>query len=313
MKKLYVWLFALIPFYTIAQQQAEYNQKGDEAMKRLDYSDARMWYEEGVLTCDSYSIDKLTSIWLLDEKMRLSMRSIMNKCLNCLTEKATKGDTTAMQKLSIYYGEGIGIPVNEEVAAYWTKQLHGAKKEDSTAALQQPTVSPKATPGERMKFFIGYAYSIEAPYGIKFGGIGNRIGWYGQFKTNLSFEKTQYAYPDDFANFKENVSYQFIPGKKKTNTFLATAGMVVKFTPWWFTSFGGGYGKRDLLWEYETHNKNDYYDTKIAWAKNKSASYKGAVLELDMMFKIGSFYLSAGTSTLSFEYMDLNAGIGVFF
>ncbi len=112
--------------------------------------------------------------------------------------------------------------------------------------------------------------------------------------------------------FKENAAYEFIPGEKKTNTYMATAGMVVKFTPWLYTSFGGGYGKRDLLWKYEMHDKNNY-NTTTAWAKNKDASYKGVVLEIDMMVKFGSFYVSAGASTLSFEYSDLNAGVGVFF
>lgn len=47
----------------MAQQQTEYNRKGDEAMRRQDYRMATMWYEEGVIQCDSYSIDQLTTIW----------------------------------------------------------------------------------------------------------------------------------------------------------------------------------------------------------------------------------------------------------
>ena len=38
---------AVFPLGLLAQQRTEYNRKGDEAMKRLDYSDAKMWYEEG--------------------------------------------------------------------------------------------------------------------------------------------------------------------------------------------------------------------------------------------------------------------------
>lgn len=51
---------AVFPLGLLAQQRTEYNRKGDEAMKRLDYSDAKMWYEEGVSQCDAYSIDQLT-------------------------------------------------------------------------------------------------------------------------------------------------------------------------------------------------------------------------------------------------------------
>ena len=100
---------AVFPLGLLAQQRTEYNRKGDEAMKRLDYSDAKMWYEEGVSQCDAYSIDQLTTIWLSNERMRPSMRSLMNKCLNCLTVKATEDDPDAISKLIIYYSEGIGL------------------------------------------------------------------------------------------------------------------------------------------------------------------------------------------------------------
>lgn len=33
---------AVFPLGLLAQQRTEYNRKGDEAMKRLDYSDAKM-------------------------------------------------------------------------------------------------------------------------------------------------------------------------------------------------------------------------------------------------------------------------------
>ena len=63
MKRLWILtLFVALPMCLLAQQKTEYNRKGDEAMKRLDYSDARMWYEEGVVQCDPYSIEQLTSI-----------------------------------------------------------------------------------------------------------------------------------------------------------------------------------------------------------------------------------------------------------
>ena len=81
----YCILFCLLfPMSLFAQQQTEYNRKGDEAMKRKDYQDAKIWYEEGVGYCDAYSIDKLTEIWLTNARMRPSMRSLLNKCLNCL-------------------------------------------------------------------------------------------------------------------------------------------------------------------------------------------------------------------------------------
>lgn len=70
MKRLWILILLVIvlPECLLAQQRTEYNRKGDEAMKRQDYSDARMWYEEGISNCDSYSIDQLTAIWKTNKK-----------------------------------------------------------------------------------------------------------------------------------------------------------------------------------------------------------------------------------------------------
>ena len=135
---------AVFPLGLLAQQRTEYNRKGDEAMKRLDYSDAKMWYEEGVSQCDAYSIDQLTTIWLSNERMRPSMRSLMNKCLNCLTVKATEDDPDAISKLIIYYSEGIGTPKSEELATYWKEYQEMLLKPAEPAA--QPIDSPADIP-----------------------------------------------------------------------------------------------------------------------------------------------------------------------
>ena len=119
MKRLWILtLFVALPMCLLAQQKTEYNRKGDEAMKRLDYSDARMWYEEGVVQCDPYSIEQLTSIWLANQRMRPSMHSLMNKCRACLELMANNEDTTAISQLIIYYTEGIGTSKNETLARF---------------------------------------------------------------------------------------------------------------------------------------------------------------------------------------------------
>ena len=51
----------------------------------------------------------------------------------------------------------------------------------------QPIDSAAVSPKKRMEFFAGYSYSIESPYGITVGGMGQRFGWYVRFKTNMSF------------------------------------------------------------------------------------------------------------------------------
>lgn len=310
MKKLWILIFfvTVLPGYLVAQQQTEYNKKGDEAMKRQDYRKATMWYEEGVLQCDSYSIDQLTVIWKNNKKMRSSMRNLMSKCFDCLRDKATiDNDTIAISSLILYYAEGIGTEANVERARSWNEHLE---------ALCRPIESPQKVkkPREPMKFFVGYAFSIEAPYGLTVGGVGERFGWYARFKTNMSFENYTYECrgTDEFINSPENTAVNFT-NKKKVNCITASAGLVVKCTPWLYSSFGLGYGKRELLCEFNARDKNDINIINTFWAKNIDHSYEGVVADLDFMVKFGSVFVSAGCNTLNFKYVDLNAGVGVFF
>lgn len=313
MKKLWILILLVIvlPECLTAQQLTEYNRKGDDAMKRQDYSDARMWYEEGVVNCDSYSISQLTAIWMVNKKQRASMRSLMTKCLNCLNVKATDNDSTAVAQLIVYYNEGIGTPVSEELADYWTERLEKLRRpvEPVTYATEKEKVIR-----EPMKFFVGYAFSIEAPYGLTIGGIGKRLGWYARFKTNMSFDNytNECRGTDELINIPDNESFQFTNQKKKT-CLIASAGLVVKCTPWLYTSVGLGYGKRELLCEYTTTDKNNSALHNSYWAKNLDHSYEGVAAELDMMVKFGPVYVSAGCNTLNFKYIDLNAGLGIFF
>lgn len=303
-------IYTLFPIYLSAQQQTDYNTKGDQAMARQDYRDARMWYGEGVQTCDSYSIQQLTSIWMADEQMRPSMRSLMNKCLNCLAVEATENDTTAIQQLIVYYTEGIGTPNNEELVVYWTKQLE---------SLRKPSIdyrSPESTKGKssryQVDFFAGYAFAIEAPIGFTFGAVGERLGGYLRFKTNASFKNHAYEFENNTVlSVPNNESVRFI-GTKKKNSTQGSAGLVVKTMPWLYLSAGLGYGERTLLYPVETTNSSTG-SVKENLCKDMDHSYKGVVAEVDCMIRKGRFYVSVGCNTLNFEYIDLNAGLGVFF
>ena len=304
----------VLPFCLVAQQKTEYNRKGDDAMKRRDYRDARMWFEEGVLNCDLYSINQLTAIWQANEKMRPSMRSLMNKCLNCLNVKATEGDTTAISRLILYYTDGIGAPKSEELATYWETRLETLRKPVETV-VYNPAVEKRQKPDEPMKFFLGYAYSIESPYGLTVGGVKNRLGWYIRFRSNFSFEDNtgECRGSDKFVGtVHDDLTLRFT-NQKKTNSFAGTAGLVVKCTPWLYTSLGLGYGSRELLCQYKTFGEVDHRVEKSYWAKNLDYSYEGLAADVDVMVKLGPVFLSAGCNTINFKYVDLSAGLGVFF
>lgn len=239
------------------------------------------------------------------------MRSLMTKCLNCLTVKATDNDSTAVAQLIIYYNEGIGTPISEELATYWQDRLEELRK-----PVEPITYVPiqERKPREPMKFFVGYAFSIEAPYGLTVGGVGERFGWYARFRTNLSFDDytSECRGDHELLPLPENASYSFT-NKKKSNNIAASAGLVIKCTPWLYTSVGLGYGKRELLYEYTTTDYSDSRNTSVLWAKNTDNSYEGVVADLDFMVKFGPVFISAGCNTLNFKYIDLNAGLGVFF
>ncbi|MDR3142226.1 MAG: hypothetical protein LBU37_10950 [Tannerellaceae bacterium] len=302
MKKLWLLIFAVIPFCVIAQQQTEYNRKGDEAMKRLDYSDARLFYGEGVPYCDMYSINQLTTIWIANEQMRTSMHNQMSRCLSCLSVKATEDDVTAVSKLILYYTEGIGTPKSEELASYWADRLEELKNPvPENTGYEKPTRTP-------MRFFGGYTYSQQAPFGVTVGGVGERFGWYARFKTNMSFQRLDYEFSGESPN-REDI---FKNLKRKTNAYAATAGLMVKCTSWLYASVGAGYGKRESLYQLSKLN-NDLEDIETGWYKKTDSSYDGVSADLDIMLRYGFLYISAGCNMLNFDYIDLNAGIGVFF
>ena len=314
-RKITIWLVWLwLPLLAWAQDKT-YNQKGDEAMQRQDYREAKMWYEEGVSQCDAYSIKQLTTIWLQNEKMRPSMRSLMNKCLNCLNVQATENDTTAIEQLIVYYTEGIGSPASDELADYWKEKLE---------LTRHPVVSYEEyvrrmeleKPAEPMKFFVGYMYSMEMSYGITFGGVKKRFGWYARFKTNMSFKDNLTECNNNnrgqLMGVPAGTTYRFT-NNREVNAYAATAGLVVKCTPWLYASVGLGYGNRSVLYEYITTDFQTGADQSTAWAKNTDASYSGVAGDIDLMLKFGPIFVSGGCSTVNFQYIDLNAGVGVFF
>ena len=117
-----------------------------------------------------------------------------------------------------------------------------------------------------------------------------------------------------FSN-SEGESYELNTGKSsKTNSIAGTAGLIVKCFPWLYASVGLGYGERALLHSFTTHSYENYDSTREVWCRNIDSSYKGVAAEVDLMMKItNSVFISVGCNTVNFKYLDLNAGLGVFF
>jgi hypothetical protein len=316
-----------------AQRQTEYNRKGDEAMKRLDYQDAKLWYEEGVSYCDQYSINQLTSIWMADDSMRMSMRTVMNKCFDCLNESATAKDTLAIKKLIVYYTEGIGTVKKEASANFWKVQLEQIRNQYTTG------IRPAKKTKNPMTFFIGYHSLLPiAPFGIQAGGTGKTAGWYVRFRSNLSFEPfsaecrngnpiseglDDKKFEGEIPVFNDEYKkYKFLPGKNKetaeskVNTFMASAGMLIKTFRNVYISAGVGYVNYEVLYKYGEIDSNTF--TVIPgtekWAKNKDVSFQDVVVDLDVTFVIAKrLYGTVGGSALQFKYVYPSMGIGILF
>jgi hypothetical protein len=317
MKKFMImFVLLLIAIYVAAQRQTEYNRQGDEAMKRLDYSAAKIWYEEGISNCDPYSINQLTSIWLADESMRMSMRNVMSRCLDCLTNRATEfKDSTSVNKLILFYTEGIGTYKNQAKVDFWKSQVELLRNASIANGKKQKPPREKV----KMKYFAGYSASYYAPYGLTVGGVGRTIGWYLRFRTNLSFQdfseicKTDGTIVGDLPGSLPKLSGE---EPDKVNSLIATGGLMVKVAPSFFISVGAGYCSREAIYKIEKISIEDGRSEGFIWAKcnDKKSSFDGIALDLDGIFRMGKMlYGSLGCSLLNFENISANAGIGVFF
>jgi hypothetical protein len=328
MKKVILWSLLLLPF-CVQAQRTEYNQKGDEAMRRQDYQDAKMWYEEGVSNCDLYSINQLTVIWKTDEAMHTSMGPVMNKCLQCLHDQAmSKKDTLAMKKLILFYTEGIGASQDEGSANSWRELLEQIRNPYTS------TYRPKK-PREKMKFFAGLSsLPPVAPYGIEVGGVSS-VGWYVRARSNLAFPqvtngvscvngaKTGNNYSGAIQAFdRDGLFYRFISSgnqvlaKGKKSMLIGTAGIVFRVVPDVYLSAGAGYVKYDVSYEYEKIDRNTLLPVENGrgWAKNTDVSYEGVAVDVDAKVVFGKwFYGTAGCSVLNLKYIYPSVGVGVFF
>jgi hypothetical protein len=308
-----VLLFATMMVAAQQRRTEEYNKQGDEAMENLDFSNAKIWYEEGLPVCDPYSIDKLTSIWLADDSMRMIMRNVMSRCLECLTNRATeREDTVSMNKLILYYTEGIGTSKNEAKVEFWKDRLGAIQGTTTTNVMTKKPPREKA----RMDFFLGYSASLYSPYGLSVGGMGKTIGWYLRYRTNLSFRGYTAEYDAKKKIIEGLDGSQKMTGNEAINMWIGTGGIIVKATPSFYISAGAGYCNRERLCEFEKFGEIETVTQGVSWAKykEKTSSFEGLAFDLDATFRIGKvFYGSLGCSVLNFEYVSANAGIGVFF
>lgn len=305
----------------------DYNAQGDFALERKDYQSARTWYSEGLVSCDRYSIRRLTDIWKEQPEIRASMRLSMWKCYSCLASLAEQQDQEAMFLISDYFKMGIGIASDSVKAEYWLKEYVkslGISVDlpafdtlyitDSQAINQAVTAKMpgKSLLSNRFYSFLAYTYSRFEPMGGTLG-FYDKFGFYLSYRTGLN--KGDYVYTGNNAKVPEigieNPPYRFAREKWKCD--MATGGVFIPVLDRKiFVSLGGGYTRRQYFREIvslsgEVFEKNG---ETSAWCYNTEASYKGWNVEIGLLLKWKRLVFFGGINSTKFRDSDgfLSAG-----
>lgn len=330
MKYFIFFLTSVLAFLNVKAQN--YNIQGDLALEKEDYQNARIWYSEGLASCDLYSIRKLTDIWKEQPPMRASMRLSMWNCYNCLKPLAEQQDKEAMLLISEYFKQGIGIGIDSVKAEYWLKEygksiglpanvptIDTIRIPDSvmrvTDRIIDPVPPPKSILSNRFYSFLAYSCSRFEPVG---GTIGffDKFGFYLSYRTDLNKEES--VYECNNTNVPEigieNPPYEFADERWKCS--MVTGGVFIPvYNRKFFLSVGGGRTKRLYFREIVSLSSQPFEKNseKSAWCYNTEASYKGWTAELGGMWKWKRLIILGGINSTKIRDLDGFLSIGYAF
>ncbi|MES3016763.1 MAG: hypothetical protein V4721_03245 [Bacteroidota bacterium] len=141
-------------------------------------------------------------------------------------------------------------------------------------------------------------------------GMGNKAGFYGRIKFNISDAKGSYDLAtSNLLNYQKPGYYKF-NGQASSRRAGYTVGGFVGGKVLSFYA-GGGYGNRELLWGIGEYSYQNNFETSTSWAKNTTGSYIGAEAEAGLLIRAGLINIMGGVSTIQFKYIDAHAGIGL--
>lgn len=126
-------------------------------------------------------------------------------------------------------------------------------------------------------------------------GYVKNYGLYGKLKTNFNFNS---GYDDTVWGSESDEL--FLNGTKR-GRFSITGGGMYRMNNPLSLYVGLGYGSRWLNWistSGDIYNVEDY-------------SHKGLEVETGVTYKYKNIFIDAGIQTNSFEYLELNLGIGI--
>jgi hypothetical protein len=162
--------------------------------------------------------------------------------------------------------------------------------------------------------------SDSSKYVFTIGRI-KRGGWY--LRAKLSFftaPATDFnCNNNEITNYPGvNTNYKFT-GNKADYRFGITAGTLYGQNNLYLYT-GIGYGKRELLWQFDEFLNSAGSKTATKWAKHSERSVEGLELEAGILFKLSFINIMGGISgiaktdnELEFKYFDAHLGVGINF
>ena len=160
---------------------------------------------------------------------------------------------------------------------------------------------------------FAYAFAPQMSGGLMFGQTYSGYGWYVNARTNFSFATATNGLECGKGGYVGDV-LPFYSGQQKSSLLVANVGFVMdiveaagahvrnRFNTFGFY-IGAGYGNRQMLWE----------TTDGQWVKYTPTSHTGFNTEIGLIGSVYGLTLKAGVSTINFQYMELEAGIGWMF
>lgn len=194
-----------------------------------------------------------------------------------------------------------------EIKANETKEVSFASLEPLKSKKKKVKSNEPVNLKRKIGILLNYAYAVapQQSFGASMCSVFNQWGSY----LNVMFGGKPFSKGDVTCDENGLINYHgglVLPkytGETRSSTFSMTGGVIYRFSDKMAMYGGLGYGNRKLCWQFD----NDL------WAENSKYTYKGLSLDTGAMLFVGPVAISLGVQTISFNYMELKAGIGITF
>ena len=158
---------------------------------------------------------------------------------------------------------------------------------------------------------VGNSFAPQLSYGGMIGQMYKGIGWFVSGRSNFNFlEPADHSCNSNLSIWYNNGT-PFYSGKSQKTHWAVYGGFMMNFLEWSsknkFNTFGiylgGGYGRRELQLELANGT----------WVAYGPTSFSNGGGNAGLFFSVYGITLHAGASTIGFEYLEVEAGIGLMF